>query len=223
MDKSLWYPLAITLFYQFLLPLFNLALEWGKNKTVTKWITNHKNETLKSYYEDREKVEKAKVKLENIAREYELKFKKEESKIEKENLDLKEFKEYQEYKITVKYPPNDEALESINQDVENPDDMLLLSLNYESKILLKEASSDSDGIIFYHHFIGSSKMQTNRKDFITSDDSRETAKWEAAIEELQNYNLIVDTSGKGEVFKLTNYGYQLADNIKKDNKTLEDE
>jgi len=220
-DKSFLYPLGITLIYQLLLPLLNLGLSLIKEKTVNKWIMIHKNTSLKNYYESKEDVEKAKAKTENIVRKYELDIKKDEIKIEKEGIDLENFKEYQKYKTEQKYPSS----ESITVADLIPD-TTISSLSKESKKLLKEMSLDSNGVIVYSKYIGGSAIQTNNINFIESKESREIAKWESALKELQDKELIMDEVGKGEVFKITSSGYDLADKIKsnyksKDNKTLE--
>ena len=47
---------------------------------------------------------------------------------------------------------------------------------------------------------------------------REEALWKGAIEELVEHNLLRDTNYKGEMFKLTKQGYDVADRIKSRNK-----
>jgi len=214
-DKSLWHPICITLFYQLILPLLNLGLTRLKDATVNDWIANHKNNTLKNDYIKKRNVEIEKVKTDNIAREYEMKYKKEENKLEKERVDLQEFKEFQKYKKESQYPSEDLTQEEVNDAVGlgNTSKNEELTLLQESKVLLKTASLDSDGIIFYHHFIGGVKLQSNNVNFIESGESREVAKWEAALNELKNKELIKEESEKGELFKITSLGYQIADKI----------
>lgn len=89
----------------------------------------------------------------------------------------------------------------------------LPDLSKEGRTLLKEASLDSHGIIMYLRYLGGTDLQTNGKNFITSKDRREEAKWEAVIQELVDHELIIDPKHKGEVFELTNLGYQIADMI----------
>jgi hypothetical protein len=87
------------------------------------------------------------------------------------------------------------------------------SLTKESRTLLKEASLDSHGTIMSLRMLGGNAIQTNGKNFITSNNRREEALWEAAIQELVENDLIYDPGHKGEVFQLTNLGYQTADMI----------
>ncbi len=87
------------------------------------------------------------------------------------------------------------------------------SLTMESRTLLKEASLDSHGTIMSLRMMRGNAIQTNGKNFITSRDRREEALWEAAIQELVENDLLFDPGRKGEVFQLTNKGYETADMI----------
>lgn len=86
-------------------------------------------------------------------------------------------------------------------------------LTQEARILLKEASQDSGGTILHARYIGGTAIQTNGKNLIPSNDRREVAKWEGALEQLRSHDLVVDRGYKGEVFEITNLGYQVADMI----------
>ena len=215
-NKSLWFPLVLTLFYQLILPLLNLGLTKIKDKTVDDWIINHKNKTLKKHYERKKDVEKAKVELENISREYELKLKKEELKTEKELVDIEEFKEYQRFKKESKFPTeqltDEEIQNAIDSGINESDD-----LSEEAKQLLIEASKYEHGQIYNLDYIGGSKISTNNKDFLTSNNPEEIAKWRGAIKELERHNFIEDESGKKELYTVTHSGYKVANEL--DNKT----
>lgn len=89
----------------------------------------------------------------------------------------------------------------------------LPSLSSEARLLLKEASQDTHGYIMYMRFLNGTEIQTNGKNFITSKERREVAKWEAALEELVQNDLIIERGSKGESFQITNYGYQIADMV----------
>ncbi|MES2263470.1 MAG: DUF4062 domain-containing protein [Pseudomonadota bacterium] len=89
----------------------------------------------------------------------------------------------------------------------------LPDLSPEARILLKEASQDKGGTIIHARYIGGTSIQTNGKNLIPSEDRREVAKWESAIEELRSYDMVVDRGHKGEIFEITNFGYQIADMI----------
>ena len=88
---------------------------------------------------------------------------------------------------------------------------LLPALFSESRILLKEASKDPHGRIIHAKFIGGSSIQTNGKNLMPSDERREIAKWEHALEELVEKNLRVARGHKGEVFEVSNLRCQIAD------------
>jgi hypothetical protein len=83
----------------------------------------------------------------------------------------------------------------------------------EARVLLKEASQDHGGTIIYARYVGGTSIQTNGKNLIPSNERREVAKWEQALDDLKAKNLVVDVGRKGEVFEITNLGYQVADMI----------
>ena len=87
------------------------------------------------------------------------------------------------------------------------------ALSTEARILLKEASLDDHGSILYVRYIGGTDIQVNGKNVITSGGRREVAKWEQALSELVTLDLVVGRGQKGELFELTNLGYQVAEMI----------
>jgi len=105
----------------------------------------------------------------------------------------------------------DIAPESITAPVESTTQ--LPELTKEARILLKEASLDPHGTIIHARYIGGTDIQTNGKNLIGSKERREVARWEAAIEELVNEELLVERGHKGEIFEVSNLGYQLAEMI----------
>jgi len=80
-------------------------------------------------------------------------------------------------------------------------------------VLLKEASQDSTGTIIHARYLQGSAIQTNGKNLIPSAERCEVAKWEDALEQLTSSGLVVDRGYEGEVFEITNLGYQMADMI----------
>ena len=89
----------------------------------------------------------------------------------------------------------------------------LPALSREARVLLKEASQDPGGTIIHLRYIGGTDIQTNGKNFIASNERREIAKWEQALEELSSKELVVSRGREGAIFELTNQGYQVADMI----------
>ncbi|EPC7840073.1 hypothetical protein ACR220_000970 [Escherichia coli] len=101
--------------------------------------------------------------------------------------------------------PNTEIVES---------KVIIPNLTAESRILLKEASSDGHGTVMHLRYIGGTDIQTNGKNFIQKNERREIARWESAIAELVHNELLIERGHKGEIFEVTNLGYQIADMIK---------
>ncbi len=87
------------------------------------------------------------------------------------------------------------------------------SLSNEAKILLKEASLDPSGHVLYTTSMSGSSISTNGKNLIESNERREIAKWEAAINEFVSEEFLVERGLNGEVFEVSNSGYQTADMI----------
>jgi hypothetical protein len=84
------------------------------------------------------------------------------------------------------------------------------SLSQEAKTLLKSASSRNDGTILKMAFIGGRLIKAGSESF-GGERGREAAKWEAALEELLSFGLVTARGNKGEVFELTNKGWEVAD------------
>lgn len=89
----------------------------------------------------------------------------------------------------------------------------LPTLSPEARVLLKEASQDRGGTIVHVRHLGGTDIQTNGKNLIPSNERREIAKWEQALDDLTSRELVVARGNKGEIFEVTNLGYQVADMI----------
>lgn len=89
----------------------------------------------------------------------------------------------------------------------------LSELGEEARILLKEASLDSHGQILYVRSMSGTTIRANDKNLIPSTDRREVAKWEAALDELKNKALLIERGRNGEVFEVSNLGYQVAEMV----------
>lgn len=81
-----------------------------------------------------------------------------------------------------------------------------------NKMLLKAAQRD--GVIIKAHNMRERCIQINGENIISSQDPRTVAKWESALEELEENDFIKDKGHKGEVFGVTSKGYNYADKIK---------
>ena len=88
-------------------------------------------------------------------------------------------------------------------------------LSDEAIILLVEASEDPNGTVIKVETVGGTHVQTHGKQFVEMGNPRSEAKWVAAVKQLISHRLIEDHGYKGEVFSVTDKGYQIADLIKK--------
>lgn len=86
-----------------------------------------------------------------------------------------------------------------------------VQISDSAKELLVEASSDKSGIIMKLVTLGGSHVQTNGREFVIHGDARSEAKWRGAISELEVVGYVEDRSGKGEVYFMTDEGFQAAD------------
>lgn len=86
-------------------------------------------------------------------------------------------------------------------------------LSDEAKRLLVEAAKDNNGTVMHMRYLSGQAIQTNGINFADSKDRRSIARWEAALEQLQSEELIVERGYKGEVFEMTAKGYEVADKL----------
>ncbi|OGV48574.1 MAG: DUF4062 domain-containing protein [Lentisphaerae bacterium GWF2_52_8] len=84
-------------------------------------------------------------------------------------------------------------------------------LSKEAQSLLKEASHDSSGTILRWNHLEGFIVQTNDQSFVSSNNPREQATWEAAIVELEKSDLIQAVGYKREAFRVTKGGYDIAE------------
>jgi hypothetical protein len=63
--------------------------------------------------------------------------------------------------------------------------------------------------------MGGAAIQANGKNLIEPFSDREEARWKAALDELQGHHLVEDLGSKGEIFRLTKLGYDVADEIER--------
>jgi hypothetical protein len=55
---------------------------------------------------------------------------------------------------------------------------------------------------------------TNRRNFVEHGNAKSDARWRGAVDELHDLGLIEERAGKGELFFVTDAGYQAADRLK---------
>ena len=84
-------------------------------------------------------------------------------------------------------------------------------LSETAKLLIKEVSKDSSGQLIKVRFSGGFVFQTNNKQLNEDDSSRTKARWDSALNELLNQDLLEPLGHKGEMFRITQKGYDLED------------
>ncbi len=89
-NKDLIFPILIVLAYEFLFPYLNLLITKIKDKTISKWIKEHKNNNMKDHYKGQIEVEKEKLNLKYIEKNIELELREKEQEIEQNILRTKE-------------------------------------------------------------------------------------------------------------------------------------
>ena len=92
-----------------------------------------------------------------------------------------------------------------------------LKLSDDAKDLLMEAAEDSRGTILAISTFGGLSISTNGRNFVEAGgpqvEARSEARWKQAFRELVDHVLIEDPTGKGQIFQVTQSGFQLADNL----------
>lgn len=86
-------------------------------------------------------------------------------------------------------------------------------LSIEAKTILLEISKDNAGQILKISSLAGYTFLTNGKSLNEDYSPRTKAKLDAAINELLEFDLIKAVGSKGEIFQLTDKGYQLADEL----------
>ncbi len=94
-------------------------------------------------------------------------------------------------------------------------DPITESLSPAARDLLLEASADKDGTIMRFLTMAGLEIQTNNRGFVERGDPRSEALWDAALNQLKDLDLVVSMGYQGELFKMTNQGYETADRLRK--------
>jgi hypothetical protein len=92
-------------------------------------------------------------------------------------------------------------------------DPIVGPLSEEARELLTQAAVDRNGIVMRLLTMSGLGIQTNDRQFAERGDPRSEAVWDGALLQLRNLDLLRDVGHKGEVFKLTAKGYEIADRI----------
>lgn len=89
------------------------------------------------------------------------------------------------------------------------------SLSEEALTLLKAACLDQNGTIIKIQTFNGVTITSNNKSFIPSQEPREVATWEDALESLIILRLITQKDKKGEVYGVTKKGYDYIEQLQK--------
>lgn len=109
----------------------------------------------------------------------------------------------------------EEARDEESVIFEDEEDSSKNTISKESAILLIYAANDLTGQIIMLRTLCGLSVNAGKWNFVDSaGGAREEARWSAAVEELENYSLISACSYKREIFKVTNNGYKVADELK---------
>ena len=109
--------------------------------------------------------------------------------------------------------------EGINSDLGMEDsESNIPQLSDIAKMLLKEVSQDSQGLIWYYFIGGEPAIQIGGSTFdgeniIPDQNPRIVAQWRAALKELKEAELLEDEDSPGYRFLITHRGYEVADTI----------
>lgn len=86
------------------------------------------------------------------------------------------------------------------------------SVSREAQILLKTAARDKEGMILKLATVGGRFIQAGGLTY-GAGGGRDSALWEAALQELVDGNYVTSRGHKGEVFQITKAGWDLADTL----------
>lgn len=106
-----------------------------------------------------------------------------------------------------------QSIDSVNNNEVVESQVQIPALSQEATVLLKQSSLDSNGSVLLIRHLGGTDLQTNGQNLISSNERREIARWETALEELLSNQLLIERGNNGEVFEITDFGYQIADMI----------
>lgn len=87
------------------------------------------------------------------------------------------------------------------------------TLSREAQQLLIEAAAGG-GDVHVLAWMGGSSVQANGKNFVEPNNPRSRATWESAVDDLCQEGLLQPVGHKGEAFRITRRGYEVADLLK---------
>lgn len=108
-------------------------------------------------------------------------------------------------------PISEKELEAIFN--EEKEEVKLPILSEEAKQLLIEATKDAAGQVLVINSLDGTDIQTNNKIMNTDKIGESVAIWRAAVEELEDNQLIMAVGNRNEIFQLTKRGYEVSEKI----------
>ena len=115
-----------------------------------------------------------------------------------------------DFDAAIKYAPLGTSESNVPLEQE-PSPSISPSLTEEALLVLSEASKDQRGFIHVVPTPQGKVFETNRNQFGRSGDRRVDAKYERALADLIELELISDNSGEGTFFGVTRKGFELLD------------
>lgn len=88
------------------------------------------------------------------------------------------------------------------------------SLSEPARELLLPAAQDKNGVVMRLLTMTGLGIQTNERQFVDRRDPRSEARWDGAFRQLVELELLRDVGNKGEIFRLTDRGYEIADRLR---------
>jgi predicted nucleotide-binding protein len=88
-------------------------------------------------------------------------------------------------------------------------------LSSEAEQLLLAASEDASGTVMCVRTMQGLVVSTNNRGFSESNSPRSQARWKAAVDELVECGFLEPVGDRGEVFAITDAGYEAAEGIRK--------
>lgn len=96
----------------------------------------------------------------------------------------------------------------------NKEDQETQRISNDAGVLLVYAASSSNGEILVARYLRGTHISAKGWDFVSGGGHRVEARWLAAIDELLDLTCIESVGYKGEVYQVTHFGYNLADELK---------
>ena len=87
-------------------------------------------------------------------------------------------------------------------------------LSNDAITLLLNAADDNSGAVYKVHTVLGLCVKIDGYNFVETNNRREEARWESAIDELLEDDILESTDRRNGFYQLTNYGYSIADKLK---------